>query len=468
MTCLILDLSSLPSSPDEAAQLIDKIAAGLAKRTGCFTALLLHEAKDRELLRGSLPRLPGNLALLEVTPETPIEEFAHRVGAPTEVAHIFCAADFSEELLHEQPGGGTGRSLAFLLPPLPVEKELSLPLNFKSVGWRAGCDLAACIMAQAKTVADLRLPRFLGEMHRWEPMAAWTSAPLRVAPSFPTRRSDREPLLHSGSKILAIVPHHRCEEWLPHVLATLQGQTRPPDQIVVIDDNSGEPPRNIVARFPDVSLLSTPRNIGPEAIVHQVMEQTEFDGYMLHDADDWSSLDRLELSLQAAEQTGAGLVAAQELQYVVEESGFRATTFPFDISGAMRTSIGHFTINGANVISRQLARVVGGMDASYRLCADTDFVYRAALGGLAINLPRFAYLRRIRGGSLTTDTKTRHGSLQRTMEQIVAGERAKKNQQRLRDNQPLQLRPVRTAAPLAFIHERGPRLPAAKCGLTPP
>jgi hypothetical protein len=48
--------------------------------------------------------------------------------------------------------------------------------------------------------------------------------------------------LSPRSSILAIVPHFRCEAWLPDCLESLLGQTRRPDAIVVVDDASGEPP----------------------------------------------------------------------------------------------------------------------------------------------------------------------------------------------------------------------------------
>ena len=53
------------------------------------------------------------------------------------------------------------------------------------------------------------------------------------------------PPLRRDSRVLAIVPHHRCEPWLEQCLRSLTRQTRPPDAIIVVDDASPAPPRRL-------------------------------------------------------------------------------------------------------------------------------------------------------------------------------------------------------------------------------
>ena len=111
--------------------------------------------------------------------------------------------------------------------------------------------------------------------------------------------------LHERSRILAIVPHFRCETWLATALASLLSQTRQPDAIVVIDDGSPDPPTDIVEQFAGCTLLVAERNHGPYRIIQQVIADTDYDGYLFQDADDWSAHDRLDLLLRAAARTGA-------------------------------------------------------------------------------------------------------------------------------------------------------------------
>jgi hypothetical protein len=467
MTRLVLDACGLPEAPAEFAELMGKVATSLA-RAEVSLVLVLHLARDRERLLSVLKPRAGFLELREVTPETDAAAIGGRIfdGPAENIGHVVCGKDLGGEMFDDLAPPRDKNSFKFLLPPVRVSTARSIAQGIESVGWMAGREVAGRLTARARTVGQWRLSHFLPELHGEAPAVFWESAALPI--EWPFRAPAGDPFLRASSRILAIVPHYHCEEWLAHILKVLTGQTRRPDGIVVVDDCSGAPPREIVAAFPDVTLLSTPRNVGPEALVHQVMAQTEFDGYMIHDADDWASNDRLELSLAAAEQTGAGLVATQELQYLIEESRFVATTFPLNVTAAMRVDIGHYTINGSNLVSRRLARMIGGMDDSFRLSADTDFIYRAGLAHLVVNLPRFCYLRRERPGSLTTAPETKLGTVRRDMELISMAARARRNQQRLRENLAPRLRPVREAAPLAFIHELGPRLPVAICGLTPP
>jgi glycosyltransferase involved in cell wall biosynthesis len=112
------------------------------------------------------------------------------------------------------------------------------------------------------------------------------------------------------ARVVALVPHHACEAWLEHCLASLVAQTRPLDGIVVIDDASAEPPAHIVARFPGVTLLTAASNVGPYRLVQQVIDRTDADAYLFQDADDWSAPDRLERLLLASSRTVRSCSAA--------------------------------------------------------------------------------------------------------------------------------------------------------------
>src|SRR5262245_53384584 len=96
------------------------------------------------------------------------------------------------------------------------------------------------------------------------------------------------PRLSPASSVLAVVPHFRCEAWLPDCIESLLAQTRRPEGVVVVDDASGEPPVEIVQRYPDVILLAAAENVGPYCLMQSVVANTAYDAYMFQDADDWS------------------------------------------------------------------------------------------------------------------------------------------------------------------------------------
>ena len=122
-----------------------------------------------------------------------------------------------------------------------------------------------------------------------------------------------------SSSVLAIVPHYKCEPWISDCLDSLVRQTHPLDGIVVIDDGSGAPPTDIVRRFPAVTLLASSENVGPYRLTQTVIDQTDYDAYLLQDADDWSAPLRLHQLLTAAEQTGAELIGCQGYRVLCRE-----------------------------------------------------------------------------------------------------------------------------------------------------
>ncbi len=141
----------------------------------------------------------------------------------------------------------------------------------------------------------------------------YASTPGAAPRSGPPAPRTAPPPLRRDAQVLAIVPHHRCEPWLEQCLRSLTRQTRPPEAIVVVDDGSPAPPSDIVARFPTVTLLRARENGGPYRLVQSVIDGTDFDAYMLQDADDWSTDDRLALQLAEAERTGAESARRQRL-----------------------------------------------------------------------------------------------------------------------------------------------------------
>jgi hypothetical protein len=67
----------------------------------------------------------------------------------------------------------------------------------------------------------------------------------------------------STSRILVIIPHFRCEQWLDQCLFSILSQTRSPEGIVVVDDGSPEPPIDVVDQYPEVTLVAAEANVGP-------------------------------------------------------------------------------------------------------------------------------------------------------------------------------------------------------------
>ena len=79
-----------------------------------------------------------------------------------------------------------------------------------------------------------RTPRFsaVGEDAR----GRWPARGPREQP--PARRWFRDMPCNAGPSISAVVAAYQAEQWIAETLETILGQTRPPDEVVVVDDGS--------------------------------------------------------------------------------------------------------------------------------------------------------------------------------------------------------------------------------------
>ena len=272
-------------------------------------------------------------------------------------------------------------------------------------------------------------------------------------------KSEKPPAITLQSRVMALVPHYKCEEWLSQCLESLVNQTRQLDAIVVVDDNSSTPPLDIVQRFPQVTLMTTAENVGPYRLIQQVIDGTDFDAYMFQDADDWSSADRLESLLREAERTGAELIGSQELRLICTTGAdrqLRAVCYPLDVNRALAERPGHPLLHPTSMVSKDLVGRVGGFAVGLRFGGDTEFLLRAVHLARIVNLPCFGYYRRHRTGSLTTDPHIGLDSPVREELLVLLKKRARDNTARLKNGQPLLLEPLKTRPPVELKYLCGP------------
>ncbi len=266
-----------------------------------------------------------------------------------------------------------------------------------------------------------------------------------------------------GSRVLALIPHYRCERWLPDALAALVEQTVRLDGIAVIDDASEVPPASITNRFPGVTLLQSRRNAGPYALIQAVIDQTGYDAYLFNDADDWSDPRRLEHLLDEAWDQGAELVGSQEVRVDCREGEVYLAHYPLDVNEALEREPTAFPLlHPTSLVSRDLVRRIGGFATGMRFSGDAEFLRRAARAGRAVNVPEYLYFRRKRTGALTTSRDTGLESRARRRVQAALWERARKNAERTARGQAPDLRPSSVGPPVRLRHLGGPPLRTAR------
>ncbi|HBB36190.1 MAG TPA: hypothetical protein DDZ80_14705 [Cyanobacteria bacterium UBA8803] len=261
-----------------------------------------------------------------------------------------------------------------------------------------------------------------------------------------------------NSRVLALVPHYHCEVWLERCLRGLVSQTCPLDNIVVIDDGSEQPPVRIIEKFPNVTLLTSPINVGPYRLVQQVIEDTNYEAYLFQDADDWSSCDRLEKLLHAAVISGAELIGTQEFRVYEEQSKLTPVCYPLDVNRALAEKPGHPLLHPSSLVTRDLVMRLGGFATGLKFGGDTEFLLRAALVARIVNVPDYCYFRRKRSGSLTTSPDTGLNSPARLQLLMTLKNRAYANYAALKEGRQPELSPLVKAEPLQLCHVTGPAL----------
>jgi teichuronic acid biosynthesis glycosyltransferase TuaG len=89
-------------------------------------------------------------------------------------------------------------------------------------------------------------------------------------------------------RIAVVIPFYRTDRWFPEALGSVLTQTRPPDEIVVVDDATPAGEARTLENLPDgVRLIRVARNAGPGMSRQTGTEATHADLVAYLDADDW-------------------------------------------------------------------------------------------------------------------------------------------------------------------------------------
>lgn len=128
------------------------------------------------------------------------------------------------------------------------------------------------------TVSQARLKLFLAEVNSRPPVSLPTEVPRSIA---------------------IVVPCYGHEAYLPETLASIEAQTRPPDEVIFVDDCSPDATGDIIRTFiathpeaPGLSLLVNDRNLGQSASLNwgisaassELIMVLNDDDYLMHDA----------------------------------------------------------------------------------------------------------------------------------------------------------------------------------------
>lgn len=334
------------------------------------------------------------------------------------------------------------------IPQIDFPRETAQSASFTLLTWIASIELVQRGLTQKSANYPWLLPKLADSLEKQNISFRWQT----ISPTNPLIT----PKL--TSKVLAIIPHYGCEAWLRRCLLSLVNQTHPPDNIVVVDDNSPVTPVDIVAEFPSVTLMVAAKNVGPYRLVQQIIEETAYDYYLFQDADDWSAARRLASLLSIAAATKADLIGTQEIRLDATTQTLTPVTYPLDVNQALTEKPGHPLLHSTSLVRRSLVTQLGGFATGLRFGGDTEFLLRAAFCGRIVNIPEYGYFRHKRPHSLTTAPETGLDSPARKQLLVALKQRANENRAAIAQGKKPNLKPLAQSTPVTLNHCFGPAL----------
>ncbi len=119
----------------------------------------------------------------------------------------------------------------------------------------------------------------------------------------------------TGSTVAAIIPTRDRLAWTERAVASVLDQTRPPDEVVVIDDGSTDgSTERLSAVFPEIDVIRVEESRGVSAARNRGIRETQSEWLAFLDSDDEWLPEKLEAQLSAlAEEPGQLLCHCDEI-----------------------------------------------------------------------------------------------------------------------------------------------------------
>ncbi len=215
------------------------------------------------------------------------------------------------------------------------------------------------------------------------------------------RESVRVP--ESGDTVSVVVPVYNLGETLPLTLASIRGQTRPPEEIIVVDDGStDERTRGVLQRI-DIAGTRVIRqtNRGLPAARNRGIRESRGRWVLPLDADDLLAPAFVERCLEAAARVPEAALVTSHMACFRESPEHPEIAFiPFGFPGDILPAV-NIASSAIAMLRRESVVGVGGYDETMTAYEDWELYCRMASAGLvAVVIPEPLILNRIRPDSM--------------------------------------------------------------------
>jgi len=225
----------------------------------------------------------------------------------------------------------------------------------------------------------------------------------------------------SAREVAVVIPCHNAAAWIEDALRSVQAQTAPAAEVVVVDDGSSDDSADRVNRM-GVRCVQQPRR-GPAAARNRGLAETTAPLVAFLDADDVFVADKLERQIEHLHTTGAALSCGDAWSVRGDERVGRKNAGR-DVSSSIGLGellAGNPVICSTVVARRDALERAGGFDEDPVLIATEDYdlwLRVAAEGELCyLDLPLVEY--RVTPGQLSGDERFMRG-VDRIMDKVLA------------------------------------------------
>lgn len=224
----------------------------------------------------------------------------------------------------------------------------------------------------------------------------------------------------NSSGVVACIPYYGCAGLVRRAVEGLLAQTHANITVVVINDGDPHPPWHCLAGINDRRLVrfDLGNNYGPYLATAVVLNATTAPYFLIQDADDWSTPNRVQSLLHRLERDGSDFAVSAQLHYSERPDRSRR----FDLRWADVAS--SESVRSPYVVKRFLTpeftlrvphhglfrtsslRRIGGYYAGFRVSYDALLTNLILMTGRISHLPQPLYYRTVRPESLTRAART--------------------------------------------------------------
>ena len=179
--------------------------------------------------------------------------------------------------------------------------------------------------------------------------------------------------------ITAIIPCYNAAAYLGEAIESVLRQTRPVDEVIVVDDCSTDDSVAIAGQF-DVRLLSTPENLGHAAARNLAIQESQGEVIAWLDADDYWNRNHIETVVGLLDENPDAAVACSGVRFFGARQGeWKPELTEMGRMEQFWTCFQQTMVPAMSAVTRtEPLRVIGGFDGSLRSAPDFDLWLRLA------------------------------------------------------------------------------------------